>query len=162
LGAGGITLSLLAQLEPFTPAVTILRRKAEPLEDELIPDKLKDRVQVATLADLDKYIPEADIIVAACALTPDTKFCLAKKQFELMQEHAIVVNVARGEVIHTDDLVDALREGIIGGAGLDVTFPEPLASNHPLWKLESKHKSMDVEVEKGGKKANLIIVSKDE
>jgi hypothetical protein len=75
-----------------------------------------------------------------------------------MQRHALVVNVARGEVIQTDDLVVALQEGQIGGAALDVTDPEPLPANHPLWTLSTKHEAMDVEAEKGGKMANLIIV----
>ncbi|UZJ54535.1 hypothetical protein CBS101457_003855 [Exobasidium rhododendri] len=157
LGAGGITLSLLAQLEPFTPTITVLRRKAEPLEPEDVPAKLRDRIHVATLAELDKHLPNADIVFAACALTDDTKGCLGKSQFKMMRKDAIVVNVARGEVINTDDLVVALREGQIGGAGLDVTAPEPLPSDHPLWNLETEHENMDVEVEKGGKKANLII-----
>lgn len=159
LGAGGITLSLISQLEPFSPTITILRRKAEPLDDEVVPSKLKDRIHVSTLSDLDKLLPKADIIFAACALTPDTKDCLAKSQFEKMQKHAIIVNVSRGEVINTDDLVVALREGQIGGAGLDVTAPEPLPDEHPLWNLSSSHEDADVEEAKGGKRANLIIVS---
>ena len=52
-----------------------------------------------------------------------------------MEEHAWLVNVARGRHIVTDDLVDALRDGVIGGAGLDVTDPEPLPADHPLWSL---------------------------
>jgi len=52
-----------------------------------------------------------------------------------MEDHAWIVNVARGRHIVTDDLVDALREGTIGGAGLDVTDPEPLPADHPLWAL---------------------------
>ena len=50
-----------------------------------------------------------------------------------MQPHAVLVNVARGRHVVTDDLVDALRSGVIAGAGLDVTEPEPLPSDHPLW-----------------------------
>ena len=52
-----------------------------------------------------------------------------------MEEHAWLVNVARGRHIVTDDLVDALRAGTIGGAGLDVTDPEPLPDGHPLWSM---------------------------
>ena len=159
LGAGGITISLLAQLEPFTPKITVLRRKAEPLDDSIVPAKLRDLIHVSTLAELDNYLPKADIVVAACALTPDTHSCLGKAQFEKMQNHAIVVNVARGEVVNTDDLVVALKEGHIGGAGLDVTAPEPLPDNHPLWDLQSSHPSVNLDTKKGGGKANLIIVS---
>ena len=52
-----------------------------------------------------------------------------------MEEHAWLVNVARGRHIVTDDLVEALRDGVIGGAALDVTDPEPLPADHPLWSL---------------------------
>ena len=57
------------------------------------------------------------------------------KRLGLLADHAWVVNVARGRHIVTDDLVDALRAGTIGGAGLDVTDPEPLPDEHPLWSL---------------------------
>lgn len=159
LGAGGITLSLLALLDPFRPNVTILRRRADPLEESLIPSNLKGRVHVSTLSELDKHLPNVDVIFAACALTPDTKNCLAKRQFGKMHKDAIIVNVARGEVVHTDDLVEALKMGQIGGAGLDVTAPEPLPDGHPLWDLTSKHEVMDTDERNGGKKANVIIVS---
>lgn len=152
-------MSLIALLEPFRPKITILRRKAEPLEESTVPANLKDRIHVSTLAELDSHLPTADIIVAACALTPDTRSCLAKAQFEKMQKHAIVINVARGEVVNTQDILVALKEGQIGGAGLDVTDPEPLPDNHPLWNVDTVHKDMNIAVEKGGKKANLIIVS---
>ena len=52
-----------------------------------------------------------------------------------MERHAWLVNVARGRHVVTDDLVTALRDGVIGGAGLDVTDPEPLPDGHPLWSL---------------------------
>jgi phosphoglycerate dehydrogenase-like enzyme len=160
IGAGGITLSLLSLLEPFRPTITILRRRAEPLDESVVPSGLKDLIRVATLADLDEHVAKANVVVAACALTPDTRACLAKTQFSKMQKHAIVVNVARGEVIKTDDLVEALQQGQIGGAGLDVTDPEPLPASHALWSLTSTHEDVhNVEEEKGGKRANLIIVS---
>jgi phosphoglycerate dehydrogenase-like enzyme len=52
-----------------------------------------------------------------------------------MASHAWLVNVGRGAHVVTDDLVEALRAGLIGGAGLDVTEPEPLPDGHPLWDL---------------------------
>lgn len=160
LGAGGITLSLLTMLAPFTPTVTVLRRKPEPIEDRFVPEALKDKLQVGTLADLDKHIPEADVVIVNCALTSETKGCLGKRQFGKMKKSAIVVNVARGEVVKTDDLVEALRSGTIFGAGLDVTHPEPLPDGHPLWSLGTSNPEFDFPAEKGGKRANLIIVSR--
>ena len=58
-------------------------------------------------------------------------------ELALMEPHAWLVNVARGKHLVTDDLVDALRQGSIGGAALDVTEPEPLPSDHPLWDLDN-------------------------
>jgi phosphoglycerate dehydrogenase-like enzyme len=77
----------------------------------------------------------ADVVVVALALTPDTDGILSRGEFEQMESHAWVVNVGRGRHIVTDDLVWALREGVIGGAALDVTDPEPLPAGHPLWSL---------------------------
>ena len=87
----------------------------------------------------DRYadaLPGADLVVLALALTPETEGDhLGAGELALMERHAWIVNVARGRHIVTDDLVAALREGSIGGAGLDVTDPEPLPAGHPLWSL---------------------------
>jgi phosphoglycerate dehydrogenase-like enzyme len=58
---------------------------------------------------------------------------IGARELDAMQSHAWVVNVARGSLIDTDALVEALAEGRIGGAALDVTDPEPLPDGHPLW-----------------------------
>ena len=58
-------------------------------------------------------------------------------ELALMEPHAWIVNVARGRHVVTDDLVDALQNGVIGGAGLEVTEPEPLPDGHPLWTLDN-------------------------
>ena len=71
----------------------------------------------------------------ALALTPETEGLIAADELALMEDHAWLVNVARGRHVVTDDLVAALRDGVIGGAGLDVTDPEPLPPGHPLWTL---------------------------
>ena len=80
-------------------------------------------------------LPGADLVVLALALTPDTEGMFTASEFSLMEDHAWIVNVARGRHVVTDDLVEALRAGTIGGAGLDVTDPEPLPDGHPLWSL---------------------------
>jgi phosphoglycerate dehydrogenase-like enzyme len=69
------------------------------------------------------------------ALTPDTEGIIGGDELRLMEPHAWLVNVARGRHVVTDDLVKALQAGEIGGAGLDVTEPEPLPEGHPLWSL---------------------------
>ena len=126
LGGGGITTSLLRLLAPFHCNVTVVRNSEEPLEGA---------DTVVTSVRLIDAITGADAVVVALALTPETVGILGRNEFELMENHAWVVNVGRGRHIVTDDLVWALREHQIGGAALDVTDPEPLPEGHPLWSL---------------------------
>ncbi|MGE3449644.1 MAG: D-isomer specific 2-hydroxyacid dehydrogenase family protein [Microbacteriaceae bacterium] len=126
LGGGGITRSLLRLLVPFDCHVTVVRNRVQHLDgaDEVLES---DRYVDA--------IPGADVVVLALALTPETEGIIARGELESMEQHAWLVNVARGKHVVTDDLVWALREGEIGGAGLDVTDPEPLPDRHPLWSM---------------------------
>jgi phosphoglycerate dehydrogenase-like enzyme len=126
LGGGGITTSLVRLLQPFYCNITVVRLSAEPLEG------VQTVVGTENLVDA---LVGADAVVVALALTPDTEGILGRNEFELMEKHAWVVNVGRGRHIVTDDLVWALQEGEIGGAALDVTSPEPLPDEHPLWSL---------------------------
>jgi phosphoglycerate dehydrogenase-like enzyme len=126
LGGGGITESLVRLLQPFDCHITVVRRQAADL------DGVDDVLEADRFADA---LPGADLVVLALALTPETEGIIAAGELELMERHAWLVNVARGKHVVTDDLVVALREGVIGGAGLDVTDPEPLPAGHPLWSL---------------------------
>ncbi len=69
------------------------------------------------------------------ALTPETDGLFGRDEFEMMEDDAWIVNVARGRHIITDHLVEALQNNTIGGAALDVTDPEPLPDGHALWSL---------------------------
>jgi phosphoglycerate dehydrogenase-like enzyme/glyoxylase-like metal-dependent hydrolase (beta-lactamase superfamily II) len=82
-----------------------------------------------------ELLPTADVVVLCCPLTPQTKGMLGKKEFEAMKKSAVLINVARGGIVETGALLASLKAGEIGGAGLDVTDPEPLPDEHPLWKL---------------------------
>lgn len=85
----------------------------------------------------DKLLPlagRADVIVSTLPLTPETKGLMNKAFFDAAKRGALFINVGRGGTVVTDDLVAALRDGRLGGAGLDVTDPEPLPPDHPLWK----------------------------
>jgi len=84
--------------------------------------------------DLKDYLAEADVVVNALPLTDKTRDLFDAKHFDRMKENALFINVGRGGTVVTDDLVAALEEGKILGAGLDVTDPEPLPSDHPLWQ----------------------------
>lgn len=125
-GAGGVTSELVRLLQPFDCSITVVRRTAEPIEgvERVLP--FDHRYEA---------LKGADAVVLALALTPETAGVISRVEFELMEPHAWLVNVARGAHVVTEDLVIALREDVIGGAALDVTDPEPLPDGHPLWRL---------------------------
>jgi phosphoglycerate dehydrogenase-like enzyme len=83
--------------------------------------------------DLLSFTARADVILDALPLTPETKGIFNRKVFNAAKRGALFINVGRGGTVVTADLVAALRDGRIGGAGLDVTDPEPLPPDHPLW-----------------------------
>lgn len=78
----------------------------------------------------------SDYVVLACPLTDTTRGLVDWQAFRTLPSDAAIVNIARGPVIDTDDLVAALRENFIRGAVLDVTDPEPLPADHPLWGMD--------------------------
>ncbi|KAI2631077.1 hypothetical protein GGR54DRAFT_585386 [Hypoxylon sp. NC1633] len=79
-----------------------------------------------------------DLLVLAVPLTPQTQGMIAAPQFEILKgKKTFVVNIARGPVINTGDLITALNDGLIRGAALDVTDPEPLPKEHPLWDAKN-------------------------
>lgn len=126
VGGGGITESFARLIEPFGCTLTVVRRRPEPFPGA-------DRT--IALADLDEALPTADLVVLAVALTPETEGLFDERRLRLLPPHAWIVNVARGRHIDTEALVRVLGDGAIGGAGLDVTDPEPLPEGHPLWAL---------------------------
>jgi phosphoglycerate dehydrogenase-like enzyme len=75
----------------------------------------------------------SDVVVICLPLTKATRHLFSRDLFRRMRRHAILVNVTRGAIVYGDDLLAALEEGLIGGAGLDVTDPEPLPAGHKLW-----------------------------
>ena len=77
----------------------------------------------------------ADVIVNTTPLTPETRGMFDAKFFEGAKAGAFFINIGRGESVVTDGLVAALKSGHLGGAGLDVTDPEPLPAGHPLWSM---------------------------
>jgi phosphoglycerate dehydrogenase-like enzyme len=126
LGGGGITESLIRLLQPFDCRITVVRNRVAEMDG------------VDEVLESERYLdalPDADVVVLALALTPDTEGIIGRNELEVMAGHAWLVNVARGRHIVTDDLVWALQNRVIGGAGLDVTDPEPLPADHPLWRM---------------------------
>ncbi len=82
---------------------------------------------------LHKILPRGDFIIVTVPETPDTQRMFSAPQFRLMKSSAFFINIGRGTSVVLDDLVDALREGQIAGAGLDVFQLEPLPADHALW-----------------------------
>ena len=89
--------------------------------------------RVVRFAELTSVLPEADAVVIAAPSTPETKGLVGREELAAMASRAWLINVARGALVDTDALVEALAAGSIAGAGLDVTDPEPLPDGHPLW-----------------------------
>jgi phosphoglycerate dehydrogenase-like enzyme len=87
--------------------------------------------------ELPTMISQADVVVAALPLVPATTNLFDARMFGRMKKTAYFINVGRGGSVVTDDLVAALNNGVIAGAGLDVTEPEPLPKDHPLWKAKN-------------------------
>jgi phosphoglycerate dehydrogenase-like enzyme len=124
VGAGGIAVEIMALLAPFRTDVTVVRRSAEPLAGA-------DRT--VTAESLLEVLPAADVVILAAASTAETSGLIGAEQLAAMKSTAVLVNIARGALIDSDALVDALAAGGILAAGLDVTDPEPLPDGHALW-----------------------------
>lgn len=124
VGGGGIAESLLRLLHPFGCTSTVVRRTPTPCPGA-------DRT--VTMPELDDVLPGADVVFLALALTAETEGLFDERRLRRLPAHAWLVNVARGRHVVTDDLVRVLDDGALGGAGLDVTDPEPLPDGHPLW-----------------------------
>lgn len=126
LGAGGgIGQELIRLLAPFR--VRVLSGGRGTVRD----------MDAEISLSLDDALSSADIVILATPLNADTHHLIGREQFAMMRRSALVINIARGGVIDTDALVDALESEGIAGAALDVTDPEPLPGGHPLWAMEN-------------------------
>lgn len=128
IGAGGIGGRIAELLPPFGVDVTCVRRKPAP--GVLLPDQWRER------------LGEFDWVILAVPSTPDTDKLIGAAELAAMKRSAVVLNFARGAVIDQPALIAALEARQIAGAFLDVTDPEPLPPDHPLWALENCHISM--------------------
>jgi glyoxylate reductase len=86
---------------------------------------------------LDKLLAESDFVTIHTNLTPETRHLIGTKQLTQMKKTAVIVNTARGPLIDNIALYEALRDGKIAYAGLDVTEPEPIPPDHPLLTLDN-------------------------
>jgi phosphoglycerate dehydrogenase-like enzyme len=128
LGGGGTATALLALLRPFDCYVRVLRRRPEPVAGA---------AETLSTDELQHVLPVTDVLILALALTDETSSMIGAAELALLPPNAVVVNVARGGHIDTDALTAALRDGRIAAASLDVTAPQPLPSDHPLWQMDN-------------------------
>lgn len=128
IGLGRIGMAIAQRLMPFgVKRLLYTGRSAKPhaaeVNGEFVP--------------MDTLLAESDFIVISCALTPETQGLCDKAFFSKMKNTAVLVNTSRGAVVNQEDLYEALKNGQIAAAGLDVTTPEPLPTDHPLLTLKN-------------------------
>ncbi|XP_028272096.1 glyoxylate reductase/hydroxypyruvate reductase [Parambassis ranga] len=128
IGLGRIGMAIAQRLMPFGVKRLLYsgrtaKAHAAEVNGEFVP--------------LDTLVSESDFIVISCSLTPETQGLCDKAFFSKMKNTAIFVNSSRGAVVNQEDLYQALSSGQIAAAGLDVTTPEPLPTNHPLLTLKN-------------------------
>ena len=124
VGLGHIGRAVVDRLEPFG---------VDALGVRYSPEKGGPTDEVFGFDEAHEAFARSDYVALACPLTDATEGLLDEAAFETLPPEAVVVNVARGPVIDTGALVGALRSNAIRGAVLDVTDPEPLPEDHPLW-----------------------------
>ncbi|WP_043649077.1 D-isomer specific 2-hydroxyacid dehydrogenase family protein [Nocardia thailandica] len=131
LGAGGIGRALIPLLVPLGTRIIAVNRSGRPVTGPGIPDD----VETVPADQLGRVWSHTDHVVIAAPATAETRHIVGAEELARLGPTSWVINVARGSLIDTDALVAALTAGSIGGAGLDVTDPEPLPDGHPLWTL---------------------------
>lgn len=128
-GLGGIGLEVARRAHALGMKVIATRASSKEGPDFVSYVGLSD--------ELPTLIGQADVVVSALPLVPATTKLFDARMFARMKKTAYFINVGRGGSVVTDDLVAALNNGTIAGAGLDVTEPEPLPKDHPLWKARN-------------------------
>lgn len=132
LGFGAIGKLIKPRLEAFDVDVTVVRRSggAKSGAGMLTPDQWRGA------------LGEFDWVILAVPSTPETENMIGAQELAAMKSDAVLVNIARGEVVDQPALIDALKAKSIEAAFLDVTTPEPLPESHELWTLDNAHISM--------------------
>ena len=120
VGYGAIGKEIERKLAPFDVNLLRMARSA------------RTEPEVHAVSELDSLLPQAEVVVLILPSTEETRGLIGSRQFALMRQGALLVNAARGPIVQTDALVEALQQGKIRAA-IDVTDPEPLPDGHPLW-----------------------------
>lgn len=128
LGMGKIGSAVARRLSAFGCRLLFTNRSPKP--------ELEKKLN-AKQVDLDRLLSESDFLCLHTSLTDETHKLINREAFQKMKPSAILINAARGQVVDTNALLHALQSGQIRAAGLDVTDPEPLPPDHPLYQLEN-------------------------
>lgn len=128
IGAGGIGKTLIRFLEPFGMDITAVNRSGNPVDGAN---------RTIAMRDAEDVWAENDYFVLLTPLTEETRHTVNADTLARMPRSAVVINVGRGPLVDTQALTQALVDGTIRGAGLDVTEPEPLPADHTLWDLDN-------------------------
>jgi glyoxylate reductase len=126
VGAGEIGSAVARRAHGFAMRILYTARSPKPA---------LERALGAEWCDLDELLRESDFVTLHTPLTPETRHMVGARELRLMKKTALLVNSARGGIVDQDALVEALSAGEIGGAALDVTTPEPLPPDHPLYRF---------------------------
>lgn len=129
VGLGEVGRALADKAARMGMRVTGVRRRDIP-----VPDYIE---KVAHIDEMNPLLAEADHVALCLPLTPRTRKLFDAERIAALKPGAYIYNTGRGEVIDHDALIDALRSGHLAGAGLDVTDPEPLPDDNPLWDMEN-------------------------
>ena len=120
VGYGSIGKEIERMIEPFHVELARIARTA------------RARPPVHAVSELDSLLPHSDVVILILPHTAESQGLIGRHQLSLMRQGALLVNAARGPIVDTDALVEALNAGHIRAA-IDVTDPEPLPEGHPLW-----------------------------
>ena len=143
IGYGAIGRQVARLATAFGMRVLATKRAGRPAAfDGWTPEGTGDLdgtlpTQYYTLDELPEMLPACDAVVLALPLAAQTKHLFGKAELALLPSHALLVNIGRGGLLDHDALIAALREGRLGGVALDVTDPEPLPAESPLWHMEN-------------------------
>ena len=128
VGFGSIGSAVARLARAFGMRISAIRRRAAagPIDgvDELLPPER-----------LDEVLAKSDVIVLSLPHTPDTKQIIGRRELDRITRGALLVNIARGKLVDDAAVVDALKDGRLGGAALDVFTREPLDAASPYWDL---------------------------
>jgi D-2-hydroxyacid dehydrogenase (NADP+) len=126
VGVGNIGLAVARKCKLL--GMTVLGAKRQPFQNEWLD-------HCYPIDELGRLLAQADFVVLSLPLTDESKQMIGRRELQAMKKSAVLINIARGGVIDQQALINALQAGEIAGAGLDVTDPEPLPADNPLWDM---------------------------